>query len=544
MAVVLAPVGDARPQFFTDQGAVLNGGLIYFYAAGTATPQNTFTDYTGNTANANPVVLDADGRSANGIWFTQGLVYKIIAKDSAGVTLWTEDQVRGLNDVTATQDEWVATGLTPTYVSATSFTLAGDQTTEFHEGRRLKITAAGATKYDTITGSVFTTLTTVTVAGDALANPTTAVSYSLIRANNPSISSEMVYRKGTAVASAATCDIWNTEGDYLHLTGSTGPITSFGTAPYAGAQKTLIFDSTPTITHHATTLQLPGGLNIFAAAGDRLIVRADTTANMIVTSLVRASGLPPLGTSIPRGHLAGAALSTAGGSATMTVAAGQATDSTNAVVMSLASATGKTTSAWAVGTAAGGLDTGAIATGTWYHFYLIMRPDTGVVDVLFSTSASAPTMPANYSYKRRIGAGLTDGASQWTLFVQFGDTFNWASPPLDINANNPGTNAVNRALSLPLGVNVKAMMNVGLLINAASVGAYISPPDTTDLAASLTAAPLSTMSETVASANGTKYAEVYTDTSRQVRSRITASDASTNLRIATLGWIDRRGRDS
>lgn len=290
MAFVLAPVGDARPQFFTDQGAVLNGGLIYFYAAGTSTLQNTFTDYTGGTANANPVVLDADGRSANGIWFTQGLVYKIIAKDSAGVTLWTEDQVRGLNDVTATQDEWVATGLTPTYVSAVSFTLAGDQTTEFHEERRLKVTAAGATKYCTITGSVFTTLTTITVAGDALSNPTTAVSYSLIRANNPSVSSGMVYRKGTAVASAATCDIWNTEGDYLHITGSTGPITSFGTAPYTGAMKTLIFDSTPTLTYNATTLVLPGTANIVAAANDRAIVRADTTANMVVVAYIKANG--------------------------------------------------------------------------------------------------------------------------------------------------------------------------------------------------------------------------------------------------------------
>jgi hypothetical protein len=60
----------------------------------------------------------------------------------------------------ATQSEWVASGLTPTYVSATSFTLAGDQTSAFHKDRRLKTTNSGGTVYSTITASVFGALTT------------------------------------------------------------------------------------------------------------------------------------------------------------------------------------------------------------------------------------------------------------------------------------------------------------------------------------------------------------------------------------------------
>jgi hypothetical protein len=36
---------------------------------------------------------------------------------------------------------------------------------------------------------------------------------------------------------------------------------------------------------------------------------------------------------------------------------------------------------------------------------------------------------------------------------------------------------------------------------------------------------------------------VMTNTSAQVRSRIQISDATTVLRISTLGWMDRRGRD-
>lgn len=248
---------------------------------------------------------------------------------------------------------------------------------------------------------------------------------------------------------------------------------------------------------------------------------------------------------LARSYLAGLTMSTAGGSATMTTAAGQATDSTNVAMMALASATGKTTSAWAVGSGNGGLDTGAIANTTWYHFYLIMRLDTSVVDVLISLSASAPTMPANYTLKRRIGSGLTNGSAQWVAFIQYGDDYYLSVPVQDISAANPGTAAVTRVLaSLPSGVKVKALLNVGLVIGGTSTDVYLSSLDTTDAAASATAAPLGQLSETTASGQAVGYTEVYTDTSQSIRSRISNSDASTTLRIVTLGWQDRRGRDS
>jgi hypothetical protein len=87
--------------------------------------------------------------------------------------------------------------------------------------------------------------------------------------------------EGADVASAATCDIWAKDGNTIHVTGSTGPITSFGTAPQAGAWRFVIFDSTPTITH-GSNLALPGGENIVAAAGDIAFVYADTTTQFDV----------------------------------------------------------------------------------------------------------------------------------------------------------------------------------------------------------------------------------------------------------------------
>jgi hypothetical protein len=63
--------------------------------------------------------------------------------------------------------EWLNYALTPTYVSGTSFTVAGNQTTIYAVGRRVRTFNTGGTLYGTITASAYTTLTTVTVAMDS-----------------------------------------------------------------------------------------------------------------------------------------------------------------------------------------------------------------------------------------------------------------------------------------------------------------------------------------------------------------------------------------
>ena len=62
MAVFLSPVGGVAAQFFTNTGAVLTGGKLYTYLAGTTTPAVTYTTSAGTTARTNPVVLDSAGR--------------------------------------------------------------------------------------------------------------------------------------------------------------------------------------------------------------------------------------------------------------------------------------------------------------------------------------------------------------------------------------------------------------------------------------------------------------------------------------------------
>lgn len=87
-------------QAYTDSaGNPLAGGKLYTYAAGTDTPLATYSDEAGATPNTNPVVLDARGEATV---FWSAAPYKIVLKDSADVTLWTQDDVYVRGRVTVT----------------------------------------------------------------------------------------------------------------------------------------------------------------------------------------------------------------------------------------------------------------------------------------------------------------------------------------------------------------------------------------------------------------------------------------------------------
>lgn len=314
------------------------------------------------------------------------------------------------------------------------------------------------------------------------------------------------------------------------------------TVQRAGSDNVESVFNTTLPANSTTKMQLPSGATRWRVLGvsgqnpgfARLAIGAAALGDN--TDLTSLTILP--------GYIFGCTMSTAGSSTTMTVAAGRVTNSTGVQSMGLLANTAKTTASWAVGTATGGLDTGAIANSTWYHFYVIRRPDTGVVDVLFSLSATAPTLPANYTQFRGIGSGLTTGSAQWTSFLQDGDEFSWAVQTSDIAATNPGTSGLLRALSVPPGKRVRAHLQI-ITTNSASSGAVytvVTDPSGSDMFASATCTDLGTALNSAGGAGITAgRVSVFTNTSRQVRHRISYSDASVSTQINTLGWTDTRG---
>jgi hypothetical protein len=118
-AVSLSPIGGAGWQFFDNNGAPLTGGKLYTYAAGTTTPQATYTTNGGATAHTNPIILDSAGRvSAGGqIWLAVGLSYKFALKTSVDVQIWSADNITGISGAGLVEN-FTGTG------SQTVFTLA------------------------------------------------------------------------------------------------------------------------------------------------------------------------------------------------------------------------------------------------------------------------------------------------------------------------------------------------------------------------------------------------------------------------------------
>lgn len=158
----------------------LVGGKLYTYLPGTTTAKTSYTDANGGTPNANPVILDSNGEADV---FGTGM-YKLLLTDANNVQIWSKDNI-GLPNAGAAVSgaQWIASGLTPTFISATSFSFPGNQTLLFMTGMRLKSTNGGGTIYSTIISSSYgSSITTITVINDTgiLDSGISAVSYGIL----------------------------------------------------------------------------------------------------------------------------------------------------------------------------------------------------------------------------------------------------------------------------------------------------------------------------------------------------------------------------
>ncbi len=90
---------------------------------------------------------------------------------------------------------------------------------------------------------------------------------------------------GTAIASAATINLNTATGNRVHITGTTA-ITA---VTLTRGPRTVIFDGVLTLTHNATTNNLPGAANITTAVGDRAVYESDGTT-VYCRSYTKANG--------------------------------------------------------------------------------------------------------------------------------------------------------------------------------------------------------------------------------------------------------------
>jgi hypothetical protein len=246
----------------------------------------------------------------------------------------------------------------------------------------------------------------------------------------------------------------------------------------------------------------------------------------------------------PRGYINGLILSNNAGDATndIDISAGECTSSASPYWrMALASTlTKRLDAAWAVGTGNGGLDTGSIANTT-YHVWLIQRSDTLVVDALFSASATAPTMPANYDRKSYVGP-IIRAAAAILPFTQINDTYYLTTGVLDYASASAQNNVLQQFVSIPTGVRVQPLLSWSITATTANITNLIGSGESPTAAFGMH--NLVATGTAIGSLNSLA-GGIYSNTSGQLRLRvvITSGTITTN-NITTLGWIHDRGRTS
>lgn len=235
------------------------------------------------------------------------------------------------------------------------------------------------------------------------------------------------------------------------------------------------------------------------------------------------------------------------------ITSGIATESTNAIAITLPSALIKRLDAgWAAGTNQGMRNSAvAIANGT-YHIYLVAKAAGANPDIYAHTSPSVATVltalqaesgGASYIYARRIFSILRE-AGAIVIMTQTGSRFiRNGAPIVDVNATTAGTAAVTRTLSVPDGIVVEPIISVTLDDSTGAAGeqVYLSSLYQTDIAVTGNNCQVTTFVAGAASQAAGNVVSIFTNTSRQIRSRQQVGSAATTLRIKTSGWMDTRG---
>ncbi len=214
------------------------------------------------------------------------------------------------------------------------------------------------------------------------------------------------------------------------------------------------------------------------------------------------------------------------------------TDATHWPMVGTAS-TKQLDAAWAVGNNAGGRMSAAAIANTTYHCFQIRRPDTGVVDFGFDVSATAPTLPTNYTQYRRIGCIVRSGGVILP-FRQTFDTFRLVTSITAVSSSSAFASTLT-ALGIPIGLNLQPILRVNVTAGGgSSVTAALGDAATGAADVNVVAC----VSATGFAGNATSLATsgFFTDTSARVYVSFTIGAGTGTITANTLGWIDDRGK--
>uniref|UniRef100_UPI002FDB1950 hypothetical protein n=1 Tax=Arsukibacterium sp. TaxID=1977258 RepID=UPI002FDB1950 len=135
------PTAMIGPKFYAwdDNGNPLAFGKVHTYQAGTNKRKATFTGENGETANSNPVILNASGYAS--IYLAGA--YKIVVTDANDVPVWSADPV---TDVTQRQSDFI-NERDAAYLGPKKIRINGDATAFYEIGRAVRVALSTGFQY-------------------------------------------------------------------------------------------------------------------------------------------------------------------------------------------------------------------------------------------------------------------------------------------------------------------------------------------------------------------------------------------------------------
>lgn len=269
--------------------------------------------------------------------------------------------------------------------------------------------------------------------------------------------------------------------------------------------------------------------------------KKDPDAIRAFERLFAAGDLVESGFGVLRGHIDGFILSNAADADhDITISAGEATDSTDVMMLSSsATITKRIDAPWSEGDGMGGLDTGVVAANSVYYMWRIYNATDKSLDAVFSLSKTAPTLAAVYTHMRRVGTVITDASANIIPTYQNGD-FIWFKNKIQDRARAAlsGTSRTAYTTSAP----PDCMGIFEFIIYWATSGNYYFWIDSFQFADAVPSASNATVELISNPSNMAFEKTILVNASSQIFAR--GTNAGVNLGIYTRGWIDDRGRNA
>jgi len=211
-------------------------------------------------------------------------------------------------------------------------------------------------------------------------------------------------------------------------------------------------------------------------------------------------------------------------------------------ITNTASITKLISATFVAGTGNGGLATGAVAANTTYHFFAIVNPVTGAVDVGYDTSLSATNLLANanviaggFTKYRRIRSYLTDASGFIRNDIQVGNEFIFNVPAAFVAgaAQVAGTETL-RTLDVPSGLNLKVKGIVSVQVTSGgAVGVYVYSA-AVNLSGGLLSSRESQAYGSFSVVDGQGHFEAITNTSSQIRTNSANAGGTPTVNITLI----------